>query len=49
MFIEKVEEEVEQVAWLSFDEFKNLIYSGSFVPYDKELKDLSLKILEEYK
>ena len=43
------EEEVEQVAWLSFDEFKNLIHSDSFVPYDKELKDLSLKILEEYK
>ena len=42
-------EEVDKVEWLPFDEFKKLVYSDVFVPYETELKDLSIKALEEYK
>lgn len=34
------EEEVEEVKWLSFEEFKELLYSEKWVPMDKEYKDL---------
>ena len=43
------EEEVAEVKWLSFEDFKNLLYSDQFVPYEDELKDLSIKELEQYK
>ncbi|MBQ9657744.1 MAG: NUDIX domain-containing protein [Clostridia bacterium] len=34
------EEEVEEVKWVSFEEFKNLLYSDKWVPMDKKIKDL---------
>lgn len=34
------EEEVESVKWLSFEEFKKILYSDKWVPMDKEYKDL---------
>lgn len=40
-------EEVEEVKWLSFEEFKNLLYSDKWVPMDKAYKDLVVKKFEE--
>ena len=34
------EEEVDEVKWLSFEDFKKLLYSDEFVPLDKEYKDM---------
>ena len=41
-------EEVEQVKWLSFDEFKNLLYSESFVPHDNAFKNMSIDLLQKH-
>lgn len=41
------EDEVEQVKWLSFNEFKNLLNSDSFVPHDDEFKKMSIDFLEK--
>lgn len=43
------EEEVEQVKWLSFDNFKDLLNSDLFVPYDDEFKKMSINLLGDYK
>ena len=40
------EEEVEEVKWVNFEEFKNLLYSDKWVPMDKEYKDL---VVEKFK
>lgn len=37
------EEEVEEVKWLNFEAFKELLYSDKWVPMDKEYKDLVVK------
>ena len=42
-------EEVEYAEWLPFEKFKKLLYSDSFIPYDKEFKEMSIKLLERYK
>ncbi len=42
------EDEVSEVKWLSFDEFKKLIYSDEFAPHDMEYKDLVVKMFEDY-
>lgn len=39
-------EEVDEVKWLSFEEFKKLIYSQEFIPYDEEYKEMSIKLIE---
>ena len=36
-------EEVELVKWLSFDEFKELLYSDKWVPMDKDYKDMVIQ------
>ncbi len=41
------EEEVEEVKWLPFEEFKKLFYSDLFIPYDDEFKEMSVKIIKE--
>ena len=41
-------EEVEQVKWLSFDEFKDLLNSDLFIPYDNEFKKMSIDFLKKY-
>ena len=41
------EEEVEEVKWIDFEEFKTLLYSDKWVPNDKEYKDLVVKKFEE--
>ena len=41
-------EEVDEVKWLSFEEFKKLFYSQDFIPYDEEYKAMSIKIIEKY-
>ena len=33
------QEEVEEVKWFGLEDFKDLLYSDNFVPYDKEYKD----------
>lgn len=43
------EEEVEQVKWLSFDEFEDLLNSDAFIPYDEEFKKMSIALLKDYK
>lgn len=40
-------EEVDEIKWLSFDEFKKLLYSDKFVPHDKEYKDLVIEKFRE--
>lgn len=42
------EEEVEEVKWLSFDRFKELLYSDLFIPYDDEFKKMSIETLKKY-
>lgn len=41
------EDEVSEVKWLSFEEFKKMLYSKEWVPYDEEYKDMIIKKLEE--
>lgn len=43
------EKEVEQVKWLSFDEFKDLLNSDQFMPYDDEFKKMTINLLKGYK
>ncbi len=40
-------EKVEEVKWLSFEEFKKLLYSDKWVPMDKEYKDLVAEKFDE--
>ena len=40
-------EEVSEVKWLSFNDFKNLFYSKEFVPFDDEYRELVLKMLKD--
>ena len=40
-------EEVAEVKWLNFEEFKHLLYSDRWVSYDKEYKDMVVEKLEE--
>lgn len=41
------EDEVSEVKWLSYDEFKELFYSNKFVPFDEEYRNLVLKLLKD--
>lgn len=41
------EEEVDEVKWLSLDEFKDLLYSEKFIPYDLEYKKMVLDLLKK--
>ena len=43
------EEEVERAEWFSFDEFKKILFSDSFVPYEEEFKKQSIEFLKKYK
>ena len=38
-------EEVSEVKWLSYDEFKKMFYSNEFVPFDNEYKELVLQMM----
>lgn len=38
-------DEVSEVKWFSYEEFKNLLYSNEFVPFDNEYKKLVLQII----
>ena len=40
-------EEVSEVKWLSFNDFKDLFYSKEFVPFDDEYRELVLKMLKD--
>ena len=40
-------EEVAEVKWLSFDEFKKLFYSDEFVRFDDEYREIIVKMLKE--
>lgn len=42
------EDEVDEVKWLSFDEFKKVIHSDEFIPYDEEYKMMVLNLLQDY-
>lgn len=42
------QDEVDEVKWISFNEFKKILYSQEFIPYDMEYKDMVIKILQEY-
>lgn len=39
-------EEVSEVKWMSYDEFKDLFYSKDFVDFDDEYKNMVLKLLK---
>lgn len=41
-------EEVSEVKWLSYFDFKNLFYSADFVPFDDDYKKFVLDLLEKY-
>ncbi len=38
-------EEVSELKWIDFDEFKEFLYSQDFVPYDKDYKDMVIEKL----
>ena len=40
-------EEVDEVKWLSYDEFVKLFYSEEFIPYDEEYRKLVLNLLKQ--
>ena len=40
-------DEVAEVKWLSYDEFKQLFYSREFVPFDDEYRELVLNLLKD--
>lgn len=40
-------EEVAEVKWLSFDEFKKLFYSDEFVKFDDEYREIIVKTLSK--
>lgn len=40
-------EEVAEVKWLTYDEFKELFYSEDFVWHDDDYKELVLNMLKE--
>lgn len=39
-------EEVDEVKWLSYEEFVKLFYSEEFIPYDEEYRKLVLDLLK---
>ena len=39
-------EEVDEVKWLSYEEFVKLLYSEEFIPYDEEYRKLVLDLLK---
>ena len=41
------QEEVAEVKWLSFEEFKKLFYSDEFVRFDDEYREIVLRMLKE--
>jgi len=41
------QEEVAEVKWLSFEEFKKLFYSDEFVRFDDEYRDIVVKTLSK--
>lgn len=41
-------EEVDEVKWLSFEDFKKLFYSNDFIPYDEEYRKMSIKLIQKY-
>ena len=42
------EDEVSDIKWLTYDEFKKLFYSGEFVGYGVDYKDLVINTLDNY-
>ena len=40
-------DEVAEIKWLSYEEFKDLFYSDDFVPFGDEYKGLVLKLLKD--
>ena len=38
-------EEVSEVKWISYEEFKKILYSTEFVPFDNEYKELVLQMM----
>ena len=42
------EDEVSDIKWLSYDEFKKLFYSNEFVGYGVDYKDLVVNTLDKY-
>ena len=40
-------EEVAEVKWLNYDEFKKLFYSEDFVESDEEYKEMILNMLKD--
>lgn len=40
-------EEVAEVKWLTYDEFKKLFYSEDFVEFDNEYREIVLKMLKD--
>ena len=40
-------EEVSEIKWFNFEDFIKLFYSDSFVPYDKDYKDLGRYVFKE--
>lgn len=38
-------EEVSEVKWISYEEFKKMFYSNEFVPFDNEYKEMVLQMM----
>ena len=38
-------EEVSEVKWISYEEFKKMFYSNEFVPFDNEYKEKVLQMM----
>lgn len=41
------EDEVSEVKWIKYNEFKELLFSNEFTGHDEEYKELSLKLIKE--
>lgn len=41
------ENEVAEVKWLDYDEFKKLLFSDDFAPHDDEYRKLVIKMIDE--
>lgn len=42
------EDEVDEVRWVPFSEFKNIIYSKDFIPYDEEYKRMIIDVINNH-
>lgn len=41
-------EEVDEVKWLSLEDFKKLFYSNDFIPYDEEYRKMIIKLIGKH-